>query len=125
MTEQTTSSVFWISEQHSSLKVRFTLRAETSRSHHGSVGIRMEPSLIPKHAQDKLFFEAIANGINAAIADSAFLVASADFEVEVADLSLSDDLNTYSLDEVSTLGDKILLLAQETMSDLIKTIFKN
>ena len=88
MVKQTACGVFWISDRHPSLEVKLTIHVEALGSQNRSVGIHMDPLLIPEQARNKLFFRCICDGVNAAVADSAYRVPLSDFEVDIADTTL-------------------------------------
>lgn len=118
--KQIASRVYWISENHPTVEVQLTIQLDSSDTFdkYGSIGIHMDPPLLPEHLRDELFSKGICSGVNAGIVDAKFPLSS-DVEVEILTLSISEPLQAFSGEELQSLSNKLRELAYDVTVALL------
>lgn len=95
-----------LSSRYPNMVVTMVICVELKENHTtlGSIEISMEPSILPTHLQDTLFFKSICDGVHTGVGqlESPFL--ENEIVVKILEIGTSVSIEEMTEDEISNLG---------------------
>jgi hypothetical protein len=91
------------------------LNVDFPDEHNHSVGIHMEPTLIPPHFLELLWSNGICAGVEDAVREAKDTLAKSDIAVEVRELRISEPVEALKKEELEHLGSQLRVATFETL----------